>query len=315
MAFRSAAPIHSAPAPSRPPDNLRGILFMAAGFFAFGATDATAKLLTSDFHPFQIVWFRQLGLFVGVLAMLSIRGVHLLRTPHPVLQIARGATATASACLFIFALRFVPLADATAVTFIAPFIVTILGALLLREPVGIRRWLAVAAGFVGVLIVIRPGMGVFHPAIGFVLLAAVMFSTRQLLSRMVSGDDTVATTVAYTSITSTVLISLPLAFVWTTPQTAWLWLAALGMTFFAAIGEMLIIRALDVAQAVVVTPIHYSLIIWSTIYGFVIFGDLPDSWTFVGCAIIVASGLYTLNRERIAAKRRAADKATTLEEV
>ncbi|WP_417725249.1 DMT family transporter [Salipiger sp.] len=309
MALRSAAPIHSAPPLQRPPDNMRGIILMAAGFFAFGVTDMLAKLLTSELHPFQIVWFRQLGLLAGVLVLLSVKGFHVLRTPHPVLQITRGAAAVTSACLFIFALRYVPLADATAVTFIAPFIVTILGAVLLREPVGIRRWLAVGAGFIGMLIVIRPGAGVFHPAIFFVVLAAFVFSARQLLSRMVSGDDSIATTVSYTSITAALLISIPLPFVWVTPDHASTYLLAFGMTVGAALGESLIIRALDVAQAVVVTPVHYSLIIWGTLYGYIVFADLPDAWTFLGCAIIVASGLYTLNRERIAARRKKADAA------
>ncbi|EPX86762.1 DMT family transporter [Salipiger mucosus] len=283
---------------------MRGILFMALGFFAFGATDMLAKVLTSELHPFQIVWFRQLGLFVGVMLMLGFRGGHILRTPHPVLQIARGATAVASATCFILAVRYVPLADATAVSFIAPFAVTILGALVLREPVGIRRWLAVAAGFVGMLIVIRPGFGVFHPAIGFVVVAAFLFAIRQTLSRMVSGDDSIATTVSYTSLTSTLLISLPLPFVWITPDNATVVLLALAMGGCAALGESLIIRALDIAQAVVVAPIHYSLILWSTFYGWLIFSDIPDLWTGVGCVIIVASGLYTLNRERVAAKRQ-----------
>lgn len=304
MPLPSAAPVTAPPQASAPNvDNMRGILFMGLGFFAFAATDAIAKILTSELHPFQIVWFRQLGLFAGVIMMLGFRGLHILRTPHPVLQITRGATAVCSASLFIFALAYVPLADATAVTFIAPFVVTILGALLLKEPVGIRRWGAVLVGFVGMLIVIRPGMGVFHPAIFFVVAAAFMFSARQLLSRLVSGDDSVATTVSYTSLTATFLITIPLPFVWITPDSAQIILLAIAMSGCAALGESLIIRALDIAQAVVVAPIHYSLILWSTFYGWLIFADLPDLWTTVGCGIIVASGLYTLNRERIAAKR------------
>ncbi|MGR3822578.1 MAG: DMT family transporter [Salipiger marinus] len=295
----SARPLSS----SNTPDNPRGLLFMALGFFAFGITDLLAKLLSQELPAVQVVWLRQSGLFVGVMVLLALRGSHILRTPHPVLQMLRGAIALGSAFCFIMALRFVPLADATAVTFMAPFIVTVIGALVLKEPVGPRRWAAVAAGFMGMLVVIRPGMGVFHPAIGFAVLAALLFSSRQILSRMLSGHDSIATTVTYTSITSTLLCSVPLVFVWVTPASGTLVLLALAMAVCAALGEFLLIRGLDIGQATVLAPVQYSMIVWSTIYGFLVFADLPDLWTFIGCGIIIASGLYTLYRERVNQRR------------
>ncbi len=293
-----AAPIR-APLPDGGADNLRGIALMGAGFFFFAACDVQAKVLTADLPAFQVVWLRQFGLFLGVLVLLALKGRSLLVTNKPVLQIARGMTAAISATCFVVGVGFVPLADAVAVTFIAPFIVTLLGALILREPVGLRRWIAVAVGFIGMLIVIRPGAGVFHPAIAFIVAAATMFALRQVLSRFLSGTDSVMTTVAYTSFTSTFLLSLTLPFIWTTPESARLWAVIVGMAVTAALGEVLVIRALDIAQAVVLAPMHYSLILWGTFYGFVVFGDLPDSWTAFGCLIIVASGLYTLHRERL----------------
>ncbi len=304
MATQVSTPIVPTGGPSSA-DNLRGIMLMGLGFFVFAGADAMAKVLTQSLHPLQIVWFRQSGLFAAVVIYVALKGMHVLRSHHPFLQIGRGITATGSAVGFITALAFVPLADATSVTFIAPFLVTVLGALILREPVGLRRWLAVATGFAGMLIVVRPGMGVFHPAIGLVIMAATFFAFRQILSRMLSGQESIMTTVAYTSITSFLLASVALPFVWKTPSTSQEWMLVLGLASTAALGEFLIIQALDIAHAVVVAPLQYSLILWSTGYGFVIFSQLPDSWTLVGCAIIVASGLYTLNRERIAAKRQA----------
>lgn len=280
---------------------------MLSGFFCFAAGDVQAKFLTETMHPVQIVWFRQIGLFMGVALFLMFKGFHHLRSAMPLLQIGRGVTATLSAICFIVGVSFVPLADAVAVTFIAPFIVTILGALILREPVGLRRWIAVGVGFFGMLIVIRPGMGVFHPAILFIVVAASMFAARQILSRWLSGADSIATTVAYTSITSTVLASLALPFVWQSPEEPFLWAVAAGLAAAAALGEFLVIRALDIAQAVVVAPMHYSMILWGTFYGYMVFADLPDLWTVVGCLVIVASGLYTLHRERLAAKRHRVD--------
>lgn len=300
-------PAASLPVPpsaaSRAPDNMKGIALITLGFVFFGATDAMAKLLTTELPALQVVWMRQLGLFMGVLVMLGMRGLHLMRTRHPVIQIGRGVLATCSAAFFILTIQHVPLADATAVTFIAPFIVTAIAGLFLKEPVGWRRWAAVAVGFAGMLIVIRPGMGLFHPAIFMAVAAATAFAARQLLSRMLSGDDTIATTVAYTSITSTLILTVPIAFVWETPGVSWIWFVAPLMALCAGVGEIFMIRALDVAQAVVVAPMQYSMILWSTLYGFILFADLPDLWTLLGCAVIVASGLYTLNRERIVARK------------
>lgn len=296
------APLRHAPTPSQA-DNLRGIVLMALGFFSFAACDVQAKYLTETLHPVQVVWLRQFGLFLGVVVLIVLRGPDMLRSRLPWLQVTRGLTAVFSAIFFIFSVSFVPLADAVAVTFIAPFVVTVLGAVFLREAVGIRRWIAVAVGFVGMLIVIRPGMGVLHPAIGLTVVAACLFALRQVLSRSLSGADPVITTVAYTSITSTAVATLALPFVWHTPDSVQIWLIILGLSVTAAAGEVLVIRALDIAQAVVLAPLHYSLIIWSTFYGYVVFSDLPDRWTLLGCAIIVASGLYTLNREARAARR------------
>ncbi|MBY6159964.1 DMT family transporter [Mameliella alba] len=305
MPTPQAAPFRTAPSPSQP-DNLRGIVLMLLGFFSFAACDVLAKLLTESFHAAQVVWFRQIGLALGIIVLIVLRGPSLLRSRLPFLQIFRGITAVLSAVCFVVGVSFVPLADAVAVTFIAPFVVTVLGAVFLREPVGIRRWIAVGIGFVGMLIVIRPGMGVLHPAIGFTVAAACFFALRQVLSRSLSGTDPVVTTVAYTSLTSITLVSLALPFVWITPGEPWLWLVAIGLAVTAGLGEVLVIRALDIAQAVVVAPMHYSLILWSTFYGYVVFSDLPDGWTIFGCSIIVASGLYTLHRERLANRKKPA---------
>lgn len=271
---------------------------MAAGFFIFSAVDTQAKFLTQTLHPIQIVWTRQLGLLIGVLFLLRLRGLAVLRTKTPLLQMSRGALAATSATLFIVGVSFVPLADAVAISFVAPFFVTMLGALILREPVGIRRWTAIIVGFGGTLIVIRPGLGVIHPGALLVMLAAFLFALRQILSRMLSGGDRTETTVAYTALTGSALLTLPLPFFWHWPETSLELGLLAGIALLAALGEFLIIRALEVGQAVVVAPMQYSMMIWGTFYGFVVFGDFPDFWTWVGAAVIVASGIYTFYRER-----------------
>ncbi len=303
MALQTSAPVLFADAPRRD-DSMRGIAYMALGMFLFSAVDTQGKFLTESLHPIQIVWCRQMGLVLGVIVLLALRGASVLATKHPALQITRGALAAGSATIFIFAVSYVPLADAVAVSFVAPFIVTLLGALILREPVGIRRWSAVTIGFIGTLIVIRPGLGVIHPAVFLVLIAATLFALRQILSRHLSGSDRTETTVAYTALVSIVILTVPLPFVWQWPATGTQIALLVGMAVLAAIAEFCVIKALEVAQAVVVAPLQYSLLIWSTFYGYVVFADLPDLWTWVGALIIVATGLYTLHRERLAARRR-----------
>ena len=302
MSLNRAAPLAPHHAPPRP-SNLRGLLLMALAFFLFAAADTQAKLLTEWFHPMQIVWTRQLGLLSGVLVLLIVRGLAILRTDHPWLQVLRGVLAVFSASAFIIALGYVPLADAVAVSFVAPFMVTIAGALFLGEKVGVRRWSAVTIGFVGTLIVIRPGLGVVHPAVFLVVAAATAFAFRQILSRVLAASDRTSTTIAYTAIASVLLLSLPLPFIWRTPEGGQELAILVGMAVCAALGELLVIRALEIAQAIVLAPVHYSLIIWGTFYGWLVFDQLPDLWTWIGAAIIVATGLYIMHREWTLARK------------
>lgn len=279
---------------------------MTAGMFFFSAVDAQAKWLTATLDPLQIVWSRQIGLLLGVVVLLGLRGPALLRSAAPGLQIARGALAAFSATLFVTAVVYVPLADAVSVAFVAPFLVTLMGAAILREPVGLRRWAAVSIGFLATLIVIRPGMGVMHPAVLLVLGAAFCFALRQILSRILGGADSVETTVAYTALTAGALLTITLPFVWVWPGTL-REVAVMGsVAVTAAVGEVLVIRALAVAEAVVVAPVQYSLLLWGTLWGWLLFGQFPDGWTLTGATIIMATGLYTLHRERIAARQRRA---------
>ena len=185
---------------------------MLVSMFIFSAVDTQAKFLTTTIDPLQVAWHRQTGLLFGVIILLIWRGHHILQTTKFGLQIGRGTCAALSASLFIFGVSFVPLADAVAVTFIAPLLVTIMGALLLGEDVGIHRWAAVILGFIGTLVIIRPGFDSFHPALILPLIAACLFAGRQVISRFLSGIDKTETTVAYTAIASTIILTLPIPF-------------------------------------------------------------------------------------------------------
>ena len=277
--------------------------------FLFAGADAIAKLLTDTLHPVQIVWTRQVGLVAVVVVLLALRGTSIFATASPALQVLRGGLAACSASLFIAAIGFVPLADAVAVSFIAPFIVTVLGAVVLREPVGFRRWTAVIVGFLGALIVIRPGMGVIHPAAFVVLVAATFFAFRQIVSRVLAKTDRTVTTIAYTALVGNLILTVPLPFVWQWPATGQEIALLAAMAVLAAAGELFVIKALEVGLAVVVAPVQYTLLLWGTMYGFLVFHQLPDLWTWVGALIVVATGIYTLHRERLAARAASGGEA------
>ena len=279
-------------------DNLKGALFMLAGMFVFSAVDAQAKYLTEHLPSLQIVWARQIGLVIGVLILIVWHGRAILRTSFPVLQVGRGVAAAGSATLFIIGLNYVALADAVSVTFVAPLIVTMLAALVLGERVGLHRWTATIIGFVGTLIVIRPGFASFHPGLLLPLLAAVLFAVRQVISRHIGSRDRTETTLAYTALTAFLMLSVAQPFIWQPIGSPRIILILVSMSVMSALGEFLVIRALEVGQAVFVSPLHYTLIIWASLYGYLLFGHFPDLWTWAGSFVIMVSGLYVLHRER-----------------
>jgi len=268
---------------------------MLCAMFLFASADLLAKMLTASVHPVQIIWFRQLGLVAGTIILLAIKGPAIFRSQQPGLQVARGILIVFSSLMFVFAVRHVQLAEAIAASFVAPFIVTLLGALMLKESVRGKQWLAIALGFVGALVVVRPGLGIMHPAIFLVFGAAGLYALRQVIGRLLADTDKTATTIAYSAIVSCLVVSVPLPFFWTWPETNIVWLYFFGMAALAAIGEVLIIKSLEVTQAATVAPLHYTILIWGTMYGYLIFGELPDYWTMLGAGIIVVAGLYTLH--------------------
>lgn len=304
-AYKKAAANKTAANLPKLSSNSLGIIIMITGMFFFAAADTLAKLLNESFHPLQIVWVRQIGLFIGVMVLLLVKGFGILKTSHRKIQIARGITAATSATLFVVAIGYVELVDAIAVSFVAPFIVTVMGAFILKEKVGLRRWSAVCIGFIGTLIILRPGMGSVHPALFIVVLAASAFAIRQIISRSLSGEDSLLTTIAYTGIVSTAILTIPMLFFWQWPTTNEQIYMLIGIAIVSAIGEICVIKALELAEAVSVAPMQYTLIIWGTMYGYLIFNHLPDMWTWVGTAVIMATGIYTFHRESLQKKKKA----------
>lgn len=259
-----------------------------------------AKYLTRELPPIEIAWIRFVVFVLIMLPAMAWRtgGDNILRTRRPDLQILRGLGLLASALFFIWGLRYLPIAEASATGFVAPIFVTGLSVLLLSEKVGIRRWLATAAGLVGVLIVIRPGTGAFHPAAIFPIASALGWAFALILTRQISGTDRPATTLAYSAIVGLAVLSALVPFVWVRPTIAQILIGvAIGVTSTA--GHWIVVVAYRYADASVLAPLTYSQLVWVTVLGFVMFSEFPDRWTLLGAAIIISSGLYIAHRERV----------------
>lgn len=288
-----SVPIAAAPSP------VRGILLMMLAGFMFVVMDATAKYLSGDYPVAQIVWARYIFHLLTLPFLVGRRSwLDMLRSARPGLQVLRSLFLLGSTFFFFLAVKYIPLATATAIGFVGPLLVTALSALLLKEKVGVRRWAAVVFGFASVLVIIRPGVEILHWAVTLPLLVAVCFALYQITTRILSRSDGSITTLFYSGTAGAVVMTLLLPFQeWQWPDAAgWATMAFLGMT--GSLGHLVMIRAFTVAPASVLAPFSYVQLIWATLLGLMVFNDWPDAWTFVGAAMLVASGLYVLYRER-----------------
>lgn len=266
----------------------------------FAVQDAITKHLTVSMSVPQILMLRYIA-FAAFVTWWAHRRIGLKRaigSKRPVLQIFRSLLIVLEIGIFAFGIRYIPLADMHAIFAVAPLIVTALSVPLLREPVGIRRWAAVIVGFAGVLVILRPGMGVMHPAAIYGLLAAAMFALYIVLTRKVAAGDRSETSIFYMGWTGLVASAIVGPFFWEWPsQESWLLLACLSCTSIA--GHILFTMALESAPAAILQPFQYSVLVWAAILGVIVFGDIPDTWTIAGALIVVASGIYTVYRERV----------------
>ena len=278
-----------------------GIALILAAILGFTMMDATAKHLTQTYHPAQVVWAR----FVGNLVIFALifRGAMfpLMRTRRPGLQFSRALMQLGSVGLFFTSLQFIGLAEATAIMDLNPVLITLGAALFLGEAIGPRRLAGIAVALIGALIIIRPGMGVFQPAALLPLVGAFTYATGALLTRMARADS-VATSVMWSAVVGSVLTSLVVPLVWQPIAMADLWAFAL-LGVFGTLSQYLLVRAFATAEAGVLAPFGYTGLIWAGLWGWLLFGQLPDAWTVAGATIIVAAGLYVWSREAHAARK------------
>jgi drug/metabolite transporter (DMT)-like permease len=279
-------------------NHLRGILFLLGSGIVFTILDSLAKE-TSTFIPvLQVAWGRYV-FHVVFLPFYAERPVG-----HIWLQLARSLLLLGATLFFFGAVSYVPLAEAQAVAFIEPLLITAIAHFFLAERVGVRRWLAIAVGFVGVLVVIRPGFGMMHWGMLLSLGSAGCGSIYATLTRIVSRNDSAGTSLAYSGIAGFVGLTLAMPFIWEPASgTVWILFFALGIS--GGLGHYLMIKAFAAAPGGTLAPFIYVQMLWMVIIGFIWFRDWPAITTWIGIALIVGSGLYALHRERIRARERA----------
>lgn len=279
-------------------DLLRGVAYMLGAAALFSVMNALVKLLSADFSTPQIIWARNIGHLLFAAVLFTPRfGLRLYVSSQPRIQIARSLLQLCSTTCYFTAIAFIPLTEAASISFTAPLIVTALSVPLLGEAVGWRRWAAVAVGFVGALIVIRPGSGLMHWAVLLCIVSALCYALYQILTRRAASFDRPETTVLYSAVVGTLVMSAVTPFNWSWPAdwASGTMLASLGA--FGGLGHYFVAKAFRFGPAALISPFNYAQLLGAAGFGYLMFDHLPDRWTWLGAAVIVASGLYIAERE------------------
>ncbi|MGH8674926.1 MAG: DMT family transporter [Burkholderiales bacterium] len=273
---------------------------MVAAVGVFTLMDAIAKYLSRWYPVPGIVWARYALNLVILLAWFALRGeLRRIRTARPGVQLARGLLLACATLIYFTSLTVLPLADAAAIAFVLPLFVAALAVPMLKERLDATRVAAIAVGFAGAMLVVRPGSTVFTLYALLPMAMALCNALYQILTRKVAGLEHPLTSLVWGAIVGAALLSAALPFAWKTPDQAlhWALLGVIGM--LASIGHYLLIRAYDYAPATLLAPYVYSGLIWAMGLGLVVFGNFPDGWALAGMGVIVASGLFLVNRQRL----------------
>ena len=276
---------------------MKAIVLNLSAWVMLPFMDAIAKYLSSEISFFQITWARYFfTVFFTLPFMFLFFRKNLRWSENPKLQILRGLTLFSANICFFYSISIISMAKALTLAFVAPLITTALSPIILGEKVGIKRWSAVLVGFVGSLVVIRPGFIEFNLATIAALGTGCFYGVYLIITRKLHSTDSPLLTLLFTGVVGAIVASFFVPIVWITPSTTqWLWLAFMGI--FACLGHLLLIYSLKYADASKLAPFGYFEIVTNIILGYYVFKDFPDLWTFLGLFIIISSGIYIFKRE------------------
>ncbi len=305
-----AEPSGATPSAVAPPvDRSRlAIALTLTVMLAFAIMDGLTKILSQTLAIPQILWFRAIVFAILAVTLLRLGAAtrdkpirEIATSRRPWLQFTRAVLLVVESGMYMVAFSLLPLADVHAVGAISPLLVVALSVPFLGETVGWRRWAAVAVGFIGVLVIVRPGVTAMHPATLLTLVAAAMWAVYQIMVRLASRVDRPETTSLWTALVGLGASTLvgAVQWVWPTPQS-WALLVCVGL--LGAFAHITLIAALGMTEPSLLQPFSYTLFVWAIVVGYVLFGDVPDGWTLAGASLIIASGLYAWHRERVRAR-------------
>ena len=276
---------------------MKAIILNLSAWAVLPFMDTIAKYLSTELSFFQITWARYFfTVFWTLPFMFFFFRKNLKWSENPKLQILRGLTLVSANICFFYSISVISMAKALTLAFIAPLVTTALSSIMLNEKVGFRRWSAVIVGFLGCMVVIRPGFIEFNLASIAALGTGFFYGIYLIITRKLHTTDNPLLTLLLTGIVGAIILSLFVPIVWIKPtNTQWLWFAIMGI--FACLGHLLLIYSLKYADASKLAPFGYFEIITNIILGYYFFNDFPDIWTFLGLFIIVSSGIYIFRRE------------------
>ena len=280
-----------------------GIALVVSASAFFTCMHASVRYVSAEMHPWEVGFFRNLFGFLVFAPVMLRSGIRLLHTQHLTLHVVRGTLNGVSMLCWFYALAVMPLADATSVSLTGPLFVTLGAILILGEKVRARRWIALGAGVVGTLIILRPGYAEISTGAILVLASGVLVAGSKLIAKTLARADGTMTIVAYLSLIMTIVTFIPAMFVWRTPTLVELgWLALIGA--LGSTGHLLVIRAYKYADVSAVEPVTFSRLVFAALAGYLFFGEIPGPWVWVGGGVIVAATSYIAHRETVAEKAR-----------
>jgi drug/metabolite transporter (DMT)-like permease len=281
--------------------SLKGSLYMLAAAALVSVLHALVRRMGSELHPFEVAFFRNIVMLMLMLPILLRLGRGAWVSRRPGLQALRGIIGTCAMMSWFYGLALVPIADATALNFSTAIFLTIGAVLILGERVGPRRWAAVAAGFAGALVILRPGLQTVTPGVIVVIGSSVLWAGSLVSVKILSRSDGSATIVFYSSVYFTALSLVPALIVWQWPSLPQL-LVLCAIGGLGTLAHLLLTQAYHEADATALTPIDFTRLIWTALLGYLMFDEFPDLWTWLGGGVIIASASFIAYRE--AALRR-----------
>lgn len=293
------------------PAPVRGAIWAMVAAFSFACGAALIRHVSQTYHPFEVAFFRNVFGLMFMLPWLLRSGLGALKTKRIGMLTLRAIVALGAMLSWFSALSLMPLGEAIALNFVTPIFATILAALILHEIVRLRRWTAVAIGFLGMLIILRPGVAVIDPAAFLVLLTAACFAASSIIVKILSRTESPNAIVTWMVIYLVPISLIPALFVWETPSLEMMpWLVAVGAA--TTMGHVGLTRAYNASDASYVQPFQYSMLPFAAVIGYFAFAEVPDLWTWIGAGIIAASSLYIARRETVAAKESARESVVTV---